>query len=102
MTVKAKKRPKSRKHREKSHIPGMEPVEYPKIDAAAKIYADARDDRIKASKDESEAKVNLIAEMNTAGVQRYERDGVVVELIGKQDVRVREAKEKTEENGEKE
>lgn len=78
----------------------MEPAEYPKIDAAAKIYADARDTRIAASKDEAEAKVNLIAEMNTHGVTRYERDGVVVELIGKQDVRVREAKEKTEETEE--
>lgn len=94
---------KTRKPRPKRgkqlRIEGMEPESIPEIDQAAEIYHARKLERCAMSKEEDEAKDNLIDAMLKAGVTKYETpDGLTVEVTSKSNVKTRR-KNQEEESG---
>lgn len=78
----------------------MEPPRIKEIDSAADIYYDVMTDRCRLSKDEDEAKTNLIEKMKAHGLDLYETpDGLVVSILNKSNAKVKK-KQDAEENGE--
>lgn len=84
-------------------IPTMESESIPDLDAAADTYDEAKNQRIKKTKKETEAKVNLLDKMAEHGLERHVTpDGLVVTVTGKKNVRterVEEAAEDEQESG---
>ena len=77
------------------HLAGLEPPRIKKIDDAAEVYYDVMTARCKLTKEEDEAKDNLIDKMKEHQVDRYETpDGLVVTVTSKSNVKV-----KRKENG---
>ena len=82
------------------HLDGMEPPSVRAVDEAAEIYFDVMQDRCKLSKEEDEAKDNLIDKMNKAGLAMYHTvDGLLVTVTSKSSVKVKRTAESGEENG---
>lgn len=80
-------------------LPGMEPPRIKAIDDAAETYYEVMMDRCKLSKEEDEAKDNLIDKMKEHGMARYETpDGLVVTVVNKSNVKCKKRKD-VEENG---
>jgi len=97
--VKAKRERKPRSKQPFLHE-SMEPPCIPDLDAAADIYFDAMQERCKLSKEEDEAKQNLIAKMIEHGETLYTtKDGLVVSILSKNNVKVKK-KADGESNGE--
>lgn len=70
------------------HLDGMEPPSNKKVDAAAADYFEVMQDRLKLTKEEKEAKTNLIETMKAEGFERYETpDGLVVTVTSKSGVK---------------
>jgi hypothetical protein len=70
------------------------------IEDAADTYYDVMVERCKLSKEEDEAKDNLIDKMKEHGVERYvTRDGKVVTVTNKSNVRVKKKDEETNGDG---
>ncbi len=86
----------------KTYLPDMEPESIPELDSAADIYYDAMQERVRLSKEEDEAKDNLIDKMKEHGLTLYEtREGLIVSILNKSNVRCKRKKEASEEsNGE--
>ena len=84
-------------------LPGMDPPSIKAIDDAADIYYDVMTERVKLSKEEDEAKDNLIDKMKEHGLDRYETaDGKVVTVTSKSNIKVKRKKDAEESNGEDE
>lgn len=80
-------------------IDGMEPESFPDVDDAAEIYFEAMTARCKLSKEEDEAKDNLIDKMTEHKVASYTTpDGLVVAVTDRKNVKVK----RKAENGEAE
>lgn len=85
-----------RKRLKQGHLPQMEPPSIPALDAAALIYYDAMQERVRLSKAEDEAKDNLIDKMKGNLIELYKTpDGLVVSVVNKSNVRVQKHKEAT-------
>lgn len=65
---------------EQEFIPGLAPKKVPKVHAAALRYADERDKRMAANKEEKEAQQFLLDKMQEAGLEIYEYGDVKVYL----------------------
>jgi hypothetical protein len=88
----------ARKRVKQGFIPGTEPPLIREIDDAAETYYEAMMERVKLSKDEDEAKQNLIDKMVKHDIERYETpDGLVITVTNKKNVK---AKKKHDDNGE--
>jgi hypothetical protein len=88
----------ARKRVKQEFIPGTEPPRVREIDDAAETYYEAMMERVKLSKDEDEAKQNLIDKMVKHDIERYETpDGLVITVTNKKNVK---AKKKNDDNGE--
>jgi hypothetical protein len=97
----AKTRTKTKRPKQGYLHPDLAPPSIPEIDAAAETYYEAMTDRQKLSKEEDDAKVNLIDVMKTHKQSRYTTpDGLVVDLLALNKVKVKRAK--TDSNGEAE
>ena len=73
---------------EQQFIPGTEPPSVPRIDQAAKNYHEVMTERCELSKQEDDAKQNLIAIMKEHGLVRYEtKNGLVVIVTDKTNVK---------------
>jgi hypothetical protein len=82
-------------------IPGTEPESIKAIDDAADNYYEVMVERVRLSKQEDDAKDNLIDKMKENGVDRYETpDGLIVTITAKSNVKVKRKAES--ENGEAE
>lgn len=72
------------------YLPEMDPPRNRAVDAAAETYFDTMQERCKLSKEEDEAKDNLIDKMKESGMDRYETpDGLVVTVTSKSNVKVK-------------
>lgn len=92
--TKAKKRAPRAKKLKQQFIPGTEPESIPAIDAAAETYHEVMTERCGLSKQEDEAKDNLIDKMKEHGVDRYETPhGLVVSITSKSNVKVKRKKD---------
>lgn len=79
-------------------LPGMEPESIKELDDAAEIYFDAMQARVKLSKEEDEAKDNLIDKMKEHGTDIYETpDGLVVTITNKSNVKCKKKSDESEE-----
>ena len=88
MAKKRKPKPKQ------GHLEGMDPPSVRAIDDAAETYYETMQERCKLSKDEDEAKDNLIDKMKEAGFDRYETpDGLVVTITSKSNVKAKRKKD---------
>lgn len=89
--AKTKSRPPRHRRPKQGFIPGTEPPSVPAIDAAADTYYDAMQERCRLSKEEDEAKVNLMDKMKESGFHIYQTpDGLIVRLLdGKTNVKVK-------------
>lgn len=88
--TKAPKQPKPKQ----GHLPGLEPPRIKAIDDAAETYFEVMTDRCKLSKEEDEAKDNLIDCMLKAGQTRYvTADGLTVDVTNKSNVKVKRRKD---------
>lgn len=95
-----KTKPKRERRPKQPTFPGMEEPTHKDIDDRAEIYVDERDERIRQSAKEKEAKDALLEKMNEHGLEVYKLpDGQKVIVTGKKDVRVEKPK-KHESNGE--
>ncbi len=83
------------------YLPTMEPPSIPEIDAAAEHYYEVMTERCRLSKEEDEAKLNLLAKMREHKQERYTTpDDLVVTLLVKEGLKVKpKAKEGVELNG---
>ena len=94
----SKKKP-SRKRTPKAkqgYLEGMDPPRIKAIDDAADTYYDVMQERCRLSKEEDEAKDNLIDKMKESGVDRYETpDGLIVTITAKSNVKVKRKKEES-------
>lgn len=78
------------KKQKQGFLPDMEPPSIKAIDDAADIYYDAMQERVKLSREEDEAKDNLIDKMKEHGLDRYETaDGKVVTVTSKSNIKVK-------------
>lgn len=89
-----------RQRSEQEFLPGTAPVKNDRIHKHAKRYAQLRDDRMAANKEEKEAHDTLLAIMAELGVDAYEYGDVKVFVDKKQKVKVSVGGSDT--NGEKE
>jgi hypothetical protein len=92
MATKTKRKPakKAKAKAKQPFLEGMEPPRIKAIDEAAEIYHDAKMDRVKLSKDEDEAKDNLIDLMKQHDIALYETpDGLIVSLLNKSNVKTK-------------
>ncbi len=81
-------------------LDGMEPPHFPDIDDAAEIYDQIMRERAALSKQEDEAKQNLIDKMSEHGIDVYTTpDGIIVQVTSKKNVRIKH-KLDAESNGE--
>ncbi len=100
------KKPRTKTRRPKQPFLGEEVAEpsIPALDNAADNYYDAMMDRVKLSKEEDEAKDNLIDKMKEHGLERYVTgDGLVVSVLNKSNVKCKKRKDaEPSENGEAE
>lgn len=77
-------------------IPTMEPESIPDLDDAAETYDEAKNQRVKKTAKEKEAKQNLLDKMAEHGLERYiTPDGLVVTVTGKKNVRTERQEEAT-------
>jgi hypothetical protein len=77
----------------------VRPPSIPELDAAADTYFEVMQDRCRLSKEEDDAKTQLIERMRAHGVERYEtRDGLVVTVTSKSNCKVKR-KQDAESNG---
>lgn len=76
----------------------MEPVDIPELTAAAEAYVEARDARIKCSRDEDESHSALLAVLHKHKRAAYRSpDGLLVTIVpGKEKAKVRRAGEEDE------
>lgn len=89
----------AKRRAKQGHLDGMAPPSIPALDDAADTYYEAMQERCRLSKDEDEAKDNLIDKMKEEGMDRYETpDGLVVTVLNKSNVKCKRKKE--ESNGE--
>lgn len=99
---KAKKTPKPRPRARRPKqlvIPGTEQQFNPSVEDATATYYDVMMERCKMSKEEDEAKDNLINKMKEAGLDRYETaDSLVVTLTAKSNLRCKKKRD-AESNG---
>ena len=87
---------------EQGYLEGQEPPRIKAIDQAAKIYHNAKKDRMALSEEEDQAKDNLIDKMKEHDLQYYETpDGMIVTLTATSNVKTK-LKNKAEENGKEE
>ncbi len=90
-----------KEHVEQGYLNGQEPPRIRAIDQAARIYFDTMQDRCKLSKEEDEAKTNLIDKMKEHNLAFYEcPNGLVVTVTEKSNVKCK--KKNAESNGEEE
>lgn len=83
------------------HLNGMEPESIRAVDDAADNYYEAMRERVKLSKEEDEAKDNLIDKMKENKLDRYESaHGLVVTITHKSNVKVKPKQDAEESNGE--
>jgi hypothetical protein len=97
---------KARKTREKrpkqQFLDGMEPPRIKAIDDAADTYYSAMLERQRLTKEEDDAKINLLEKMKEQGLDRYETpDGLIVVVLSKSNVKCKK-KPEPETNGESE
>lgn len=96
MPTATKKRPKRGKQ---LRFEGMEPPSVPALDDAAETYYEAIQHRVRLSREEKDAKINLIEKMKENGVDRYETpDGLIVTVLSKSNVACKK-KDDAEANG---
>ncbi len=100
----AKKKPKPRPGRakrmkEQAQLPGTEDEKNPIVHGKAIRYAEVRDERCKLTKDEKEAKTDLIETMKENGLTRYQYRELTVDLTNNADVKVKVAGSETAEEG---
>lgn len=79
-------------------IPGTERKSDPDVEAAAERYIEARDERMKCSKTEKQAKLELIATLQSRRIKKYKFDDaegeeLLVAIEDKLDVTVRKTGE---------
>lgn len=99
MAEKAKRPP--RKRAKQRHLPGMEPETIPALEGAAANYYDVMMERTELSKQEADAKSNLIAKMHEHKLERYvTADGLIVMCLAKDSLMVKKKKDATPANGE--
>jgi len=91
---------KTRKRKARQgHLEGLEPPSVRAIDDAAETYYETMQERCKLSKEEDEAKDNLIDKMKENQLDRYETpDGLVITITSKSNVKAKKKKD-VEENG---
>lgn len=78
------------KKMKQGHLDGMAPPSNRIVDDAAETYFDVMQERCKLSKEEDEAKDNLIDKMKEARMDRYVTpDGLVVTVTNKSNVKVK-------------
>ena len=93
------KRPRTRRPKQ-AVLPGTEDQFIAALEDATATYYDVMIDRCKLSKEEAEAKDNLIDKMKENACERYETaDGLVVTLTAKANLRCKKKKD-VEANGE--
>ncbi len=96
-TKRKRGRPKKAKQ---GFLPGTEPEFIAALDDAADTYYDAMQERCRLSKEEDEAKDNLIDKMKEHRLERYiTSDGKIVAVVNKSNVKVKRG---AESNGEQE
>ena len=84
---------------EQGYLPGQEPPRIKAIDQAAKVYHNAKKERMGLSEEEDQAKDNLIDKMKEHDLQYYETpDGMIVTLTSTSNVKTK-LKHKGEEEG---
>jgi hypothetical protein len=90
---------KTRKKKAKqAHLNGMEPETIKAVDDAAEIYHDVKLERCKLSKEEDQAKDNLIDKMKEHGLSAYTTsDGIVVTLTSTSNVKTKRKSEPDQE-----
>lgn len=101
MAEKAKRPP--RKRAKQGHLPGMEPITIPALEGAAANYYDVIMERVDLSKQEADAKQNLLGKMHENKLERYiTGDGLVVMCLSKDSLSVKKKKDapSPEANGE--
>lgn len=106
MTVKSKKPASPKKPRAKREpkpkqnylpIEGIEPPSIPALDDAADTYYEAMQERIGLSKEEDEAKTNLLMKMKEEGLARYEtKHGLVVDVLDTSKLKCKKKKDAEE------
>lgn len=79
-------------------LPGQETEKDEEIIRAAEHYRTARDERMKLTKVEVERRDFLQAMMNSKGLKEYKFEGVEVEIVADEKVKVRIAKKEDEED----
>lgn len=79
----------AKKKDQQAHLPTMEPPKLPAVDAAAKRYAEARDERMGAGKQERECKVELLGMLANEGITEYENGDVWIKVEKTEKLRVR-------------
>lgn len=84
---------------EQQQLPGTEDAKNPKVHAKAIRYATVRDERCKLSKDEDQAKTDLIETMKEYGLDRYHYRELTVDLTNKSDIKVKVEKSAPAEEG---
>lgn len=97
----AKKTKTPAKPREKKlkqqFLPEMDPPSIPALDDAADIYYEAMQERITMTKEEDEAKTNLIEKMKAEGLDLYEtKHGLVVSILNKSNLKCKKKKDAEE------
>lgn len=87
---------------EQGHLDGFEPPRIKAIDQAAKIYHNAKKERMAMSEEEDQAKDNLIDKMKEHDMQIYETaEGLVVTLTATANCKTK-MKHKGDEEGDEE
>jgi hypothetical protein len=85
----AKRKNKVDAMEEQGQLPGVESEKNPKVHSKALRYARARDERMALTKDEDEAKTDLIETMKEAGLTRYVYRDVTVDLTNTSGIKVK-------------
>jgi hypothetical protein len=99
----AKRKAKPAEPVEQPFLNGMEPPRIKAIDQAAKIYHRVKMERVALSKEEDEAKDNLIDKMKEHDMQLYETpDGMIVTLTATSNVKTKMKNKGDSEEGEEE
>lgn len=97
--AKTKERKRTRRPRQPK-LPGMEAVSIPEIDRAAAAYLDARDNRMRLSKEETEKSDKLLEQMKRHHQTTYQYDSCVVTVLSSTKVKVKRATDSDEEESE--
>ena len=90
---------------EQGHLEGMAPSRIKAIDQAAKIYHNAKKERMSLTEEEDQAKDNLIDKMKEHDLQIYQTpDGLIVTLTATSNVKTKQKNKEAEndEQGEEE